>query len=346
MESQKYTIKDIANLAGVSKGTVDRVLHKRGKVSQKSLAAVNKVLDAIDFQPNILARSLKNSKVYRICALLPNPEKDIYWQSCVEGVNQAASEFKSFGIHIEIRYFNIESIDSFEKENMSILNQSPDAVLLAPLFQMQSIQIIEMYHANNIIVSIFNNQIDSKFEINYVGQALYKSGRVAARLMESIIHEKKKLVIIHIDEALNNANHMKNKEKGFRSYFDELTQDAYRITTLNVKNSELEDALAKYLNDDTDVSGIFVSTSKTYLVANALQKTNSNVKIVGYDLIEENVKHLKNKSIDYLIHQNPKQQTYLSIVYLAENFLFDKNIPRQKLLPIDIINSENVDSYV
>ena len=42
---KNYTIKDIAELAGVSKGTVDRVIHKRGKVSSKALEQVNKVLD-------------------------------------------------------------------------------------------------------------------------------------------------------------------------------------------------------------------------------------------------------------------------------------------------------------
>ena len=35
--NKKYTIKDIAQMAGVSKGTVDRVLHKRGKVSEDAL---------------------------------------------------------------------------------------------------------------------------------------------------------------------------------------------------------------------------------------------------------------------------------------------------------------------
>ena len=60
---KNYTIKDIAELAGVSKGTVDRVIHKRGKVSSKALEQVNKVLDQIEYKPNPIAKSLKNNKV-------------------------------------------------------------------------------------------------------------------------------------------------------------------------------------------------------------------------------------------------------------------------------------------
>lgn len=44
MEDQNYTIKDIARMAGVSAGTVDRVLHNRGDVSPQSKAKVQKVL--------------------------------------------------------------------------------------------------------------------------------------------------------------------------------------------------------------------------------------------------------------------------------------------------------------
>jgi len=81
---KKYTIKDIAELAGVSKGTVDRVLHQRGKVSDKAQESVEKILKEIDYQPNPIARNLKNNKVYRICVLLPDPKEDAYWAPAVK----------------------------------------------------------------------------------------------------------------------------------------------------------------------------------------------------------------------------------------------------------------------
>ena len=64
MEDQNYTIKDIARMAGVSAGTVDRVLHNRGDVSPKSKAKVQKVLDEIHYQPNVFAIGLAAKKKY------------------------------------------------------------------------------------------------------------------------------------------------------------------------------------------------------------------------------------------------------------------------------------------
>ncbi|HEY9490198.1 MAG TPA: LacI family DNA-binding transcriptional regulator, partial [Chryseosolibacter sp.] len=73
MSSKIIRIKDIARLAGVSKGTVDRVLHKRGRVSQEAHQKVMKVLEEIDYKPNLIARTLSSSKNHRIIALLPDP---------------------------------------------------------------------------------------------------------------------------------------------------------------------------------------------------------------------------------------------------------------------------------
>mgnify|MGYP001091850464 FL=1 len=50
--NKNYRIKDIAELSGVSTGTVDRILHERGKVSEDARKKVEKVLKEIDYQPN------------------------------------------------------------------------------------------------------------------------------------------------------------------------------------------------------------------------------------------------------------------------------------------------------
>ena len=72
MEDQNYTIKDIARMAGVSAGTVDRVLHNRGDVSEKSKEKVQKVLDEINYQPNVFAIGLAAKKKYVITCMIPH----------------------------------------------------------------------------------------------------------------------------------------------------------------------------------------------------------------------------------------------------------------------------------
>lgn len=69
--AERIRIKDIALKAGVSVGTVDRVLHKRPNVSAKARAKVEKVLKEQNYEPNIYASALAYNKSYHFCVLIP-----------------------------------------------------------------------------------------------------------------------------------------------------------------------------------------------------------------------------------------------------------------------------------
>lgn len=345
--TKKYTIKDIAEIAGVSKGTVDRVLHKRGKVSKTSLEKVNKVLNDIDYKPNLLARSLKNTKNYHLCVVLPDYKNDPFWLPCNEAIHEAINEFSSFGVFIEPFFFDPSNITSFIETNNKVLKLAPDAVLLAPLFYKETVEIVSKYASENIIVSKFNNQLEIENTKNFVGQDLFKSGRLAASLLKMITNKNATIAIIHIDEDFNNAIHMQQKEKGFRDYFKQLKNSDYKIETFSFKQSQLENKLELIFKKNKDVEAIFVTTSKVYKVASFIKNKKGNkTKLVGYDLLDKNIRFLNDNTIDFLIHQNPKKQVYLGLSYLVDFFLFGKEIPAKSLLPLDIINSENLQSYL
>ena len=57
-EFSNIRIVDIAKMAGVSVGTVDRVIHNRGRVSEENRKKVQTILEMVHYQPNLMARSL------------------------------------------------------------------------------------------------------------------------------------------------------------------------------------------------------------------------------------------------------------------------------------------------
>ena len=61
---ERIRIKDIARLADVSVGTVDRVLHGRTGVSEASRKRVEEILKQLDYQPNMYASALASNKKY------------------------------------------------------------------------------------------------------------------------------------------------------------------------------------------------------------------------------------------------------------------------------------------
>ncbi|HJY12832.1 MAG TPA: hypothetical protein VJ304_08590, partial [Flavobacterium sp.] len=95
-----------------------------------------------------------------------------------------------------------------------------------------------------------------------------------------------------------------------------------------------------------DLSGIFITTSKGYQIAKRIGEVKGKkIRVVGYDLIDENIVYLQQGIIDFIIHQNQKGQAYFGLTSLIEYFLFQKEIPERILLPVDIVNSENSKYY-
>ena len=344
---KKHTIRDIAEMAGVSKGTVDRVLHKRGKVSEAALKKVTQILEEINFKPNPIAKNLKNNRIYRLCILFPESHKDSYWTPCLEAVEEFEEQYEALGIKTEKYRYDSKSPSSFSNAAMELVATNPDAILMAPLFFNEAQEISKLCKEKNILTSTFNNIINKEGLTNYIGQDLYQTGRVGAKLLDMLLHNGH-IAIIHIDEMVQNATHMQQKEEGFKSYFEDNPSLNYKISTLSIdKNPQLDNykSLEVYLNSHPDINGVFVTTSKTYVVAKFNKENTRNLKIVGYDLVEKNIKHLGEGAIDFLINQNPKKQAFLGLSLLAEHLLFDKIIPKKSLLPIDIINSENYKQY-
>ncbi|MBR7093856.1 MAG: LacI family DNA-binding transcriptional regulator, partial [Prevotella sp.] len=83
--AQQIRIKDIAQKAGVSVGTVDRVLHNRPNVSKKALEKVKKVLEEMDYQPNMYASALAHNRSYTFYLIMPKHASEAYWQEIEEG---------------------------------------------------------------------------------------------------------------------------------------------------------------------------------------------------------------------------------------------------------------------
>lgn len=345
MTKKKYTIKDIAQMAGVSKGTVDRVLHKRGKVSKEAHEKVNSVLNEIDFQPNPIARTLKKNKIYRICVLMPDCQIDPYWKPAEEGIKKAIKEFKPFGVLVDKFLYHPHERQSFEIKSKEILASKPDVVLMAPLFQDESIKVLEECRENKIRTALFNNYINTLNDEIFIGQDLYQSGKVAGGLIDKTVRDEAKVAIVHIDKEA----HMQLKENGFMSYFEERGKPKRQFIIQSFASSDqgkFNCEVLSFLKQNPDISAIFITNSKAHRFIEVLQEKNTKVSVVGYDLLKENISYLRDGQIEFLIHQKPKRQAYLGISYFAEYFLFGKKVPGQMLLPIDIVTAENVNYYL
>lgn len=342
-----YTIKDIADLAEVSRATVDRVIHGRGKVSEGAYKKIKQILEDIDFQPNIIAQTLKKGELYKIALLMPDYEFDVYWKRAVHGVNAAIDDFSFRGIKVEQLLFNPYKEVSFKISSKQILKGDYDAVLIAPVFFNEALDFFKKCEAKKLPYLTFNTHIKESNPICHIGQDLIQSGETAASLFHKTMKHDDELLILHIDEDSSNAKHMQEKENGFIGFYKKRKFNENKVSVLKVDNTfGIEKPLMKVLDSNKGIKGIFVSTSKVYLVADILKEYGLHINLIGYDLIDENVQHLKDEIINFLIFQNPGYQANQGIVHLVEYLALKRELPKQKLLPVEIIIKENFNNYL
>lgn len=351
MNAKNVRIKDIAQLAGVSVGTVDRVLHNRGRVSEEALKKVMSVLEQIDYKPNLIARTLGANKTYRIAALIPNPDQDPYWASSKSGISQAEAEWLRYGVTVQPYFFNLYNKDSFKEVAEAVTAAQPDGILVAPIFYHETLPFFEQFKAKGIPYVLFNTNIPEVKPLSFIGQNLFQSGKLGAELMYlSQNGEAGMLAVLHISEDLDNSVHLAEKEKGFREYFEEKNHPGFEVRTLNLynpKDANFEQQISALINEP-QLKGIFVSTSKgTSVIASILDRDHKeNIKLIGYDMLDENIRYMKKGVINFLINQNPKRQAFLGINHLVGHLILKKESPDNDLLPLEIISKENLDSYL
>lgn len=348
---KKVRIKDIADKVGVSTGTVDRVLHNRGNVAADVKKKVLEAVDELGYERNLLASALAYNRTIPIVALIPEPEIDDYWQQMDSGLQKAADSIKHYGVTLEAIYFDYGNPKSFVEKSKIALSKNIEGIVFPPMFLKEAKWLIEECHKKNIPNVMINTQLENPHSLSYIGQDSYQSGFLAGRLLNFGLREGQTACIINLDYSTKAAHHLHEKERGFRDYFFTQNGKHIKIIRENFEDfndpEKLETFLTKMLQQYESLHGFFVTNSRSYKIVESLNKvTNKEIKIVGFDLIDENLKYLRKDKINFLINQNPSEQGFLGIMNLFKHLILKEPVDKKQFLPLDIVVKENVNYYL
>lgn len=351
MPHKKARIKDIALRARVSTGTVDRVLHDRGEVAEKTREKIRRIARELDYSPNVIARALKVKKNLNLVSLLPGPtEENDFWLRHPLGLKRAVAELDPFPVKLSQVTFDLLDEKSFQKKAGNVLRLHPDGVILAPIFKNESTEFCGRLAKRNIPFVFLDGYINETEFLSYTGEDIFQSGRVAGQLADMITPEGGDMVIINIVRNLKNVHHLNARTKGFMSFFTGSDKKNRRIIKLEISDPVSENIsreAGKTLNINPNISTIFVTGSKSYKIADFVNASGrSGLNIIGYDLLDRNVSHLKSGSIKFLIGQRPEEQAYRGIRKLFDYLAMNRVPEKMEYLPVDIVTSENVNFFI
>jgi len=350
MEKKQTRIKDIAKKAGVSTGTVDRVIHNRGEVSPATRKKILDIVAELDYQPNLLASTLASKKNYRFGVLIPaGSDQNPYWKMPITGILKAGEELKPYGVTLDVRTYSTTSTSDFRKISQAFLKDKPDALLLAPAFYEESKRFLARCEEEDLPIVFIDAQLEYDNTVQFIGQNSCQSGHVAARLLGMGQKPDAKYLIFNITGEKDQLYHFRERARGFQSFF-EIRKQRSIINIHDVDRSGVEKIkliLKKESSDKNGIAGIFVTGAQVYRIAAALQELEmTKIRVLGFDLVEQNLKHLQSETIDFLISQQPEEQGYLGIQTLYSVLIQNQFAEKQRHTPIDIITLENLDHYI
>lgn len=344
------TVTEIARLAGVSIGTVDRVLHDRGRVAPETRDRIRRIVEETGFRPNPLARHLQRNVESRIGFLVPELDKESrYWDLIYQGFLSAAEELSAFSFKIELFTFvrpeRASLADAFDR----MVAANCCAWIIAPVMQEETL--ILLGETGDSVPYVFvDSSLPGAIPISTIVQNPFKGGFLAGRLMEMLVRDsgsapdgrRDYAVVSPYTEAFN----LNERIRGFRSWFAG-RDDAHVIDLVVSEESarETRSVLDDALEAHPALRGIFVVSAASHKIAAYFdgRAPADRVSIIGYDLVPENVECLRDGRIDCLISQRPQEQARFAMRRLYRLIVLGDRSADEIEIPCDIFLKENIE---
>jgi len=326
-------MKEIARLSGVSRGTVDRVLNKRGSVSPETERSILEIAKKLNYTPNIAGKNLavRKKKLKFGFILFGTVDSNSFFVDVVFGIKSRAAELSDFGVTIEIRETAIDSPGQQVKSINELVELGINGLAITPINHPEVAESLRRLSKTGIPVVTSNSDIPDCGRLAYVGSNYYKNGETAAGLMNLITGGSAKIGIIsgshhvlcHSERVAGFTDHAK---KAFPNMIiiDEATnndndEESFAVTLAMLKKHPEIDAL--YLTA-AGVSGACRAVCELGL--------SGKLSIVSFDATASTCQLMRDGVIKATIAQQPNTQGALPLDILL-NYLSMGALPEKEL---------------
>ena len=317
----KVTMQQIADIVGVSRGTVDRAIHHRGRIDPEVETRIFDVARSLGYAPPSEGTDRREKDGVRedirigVVTYLCNAG---FMQEINRGIAQAREELKERGVRIILR----ESISLDEKAQLKALEELDamhvDGLAIMPIDTGSIRKKLYELSEKQMPLVMFNSKLSGIPRLCYVGMDNYRSGQAAAGLMNMLTGGKGRILVItgSFGNQLNNAR-VDGFTKEIKDSFPGLSIAAVQSSYDSA--SEVKRIIENSMLSIPGISGIFVVSSGQAGIRDAFStlRLEERPSVVIYDQTPRNSKLLEDDLVDFLIDQSGFQQGYRPLHILA-----------------------------
>ena len=305
---KKPTIYDIAKALGVSTGTVNRALHNKPEISEKTKKRVLDMAAKMNFKINPVAQSLRR-KAFRVGIVLLCPVED-YLYEVKRGMDKAISDIGEFNLHAEYLIYDVTTNDQIETEILNklelFMEEQYDGVVLLLTTQNREEITRELINNPNVKVAGVSTRILGSDDVQNVCVHGETAGGLAAEVL-SLCCSKRNICILTGTTDL--SPHKENLD-GFYEFHKKYPFNSIKVYTHNDDPQQVDVQTRKMLEECPDIDGIYMNTASSPLACKIIDqvKPDHSFNIVTTDLTAETKDLLARRRIRATIYQNPYLQ--------------------------------------
>ena len=322
------TIKEIAAIAGVSRGTVDRVLNNRGSVNPDTARNINEVAQALGYKPNkaglVLAAQKKKLKLGVILFSTSNP----FFADVLKGIEEKSEDLESYNCTVIVKQIPI-CADAQLTAIYELVNEEVSGITLAPCNDDRvRIRINELYERGIPVITL-NTDIENSKRIAYVGSHYRKSGATAAGLLKLMTEHTVQIGII-----TGSSDILCHTERiaGFTDTLKPYEEQMHIVSIIETHDDEIEsyEQTLQLLREHPEINALFFAAGGVYGGCRAISALglSGRLRVIAFDKADTTEQFLREGMLSAVICQQPRIQgkkpldllfTYLTSGELPKN---------------------------
>lgn len=347
--AKQTTIKEIAKLAGVSVGTVDRIIHNRGKVSARNEEKVRAALEQANYKTDIHTTAKSLTKSFSITVCIPYLNAGGYWEDIHGGILSAMEEFSDLNINCRIQTYNQFDVESCRKEYALICPQKPDAVIIGSIFEKETEKLCRQLDEAGIPYVLVDSTVKNSHPLASFFIDNIAAGRLLGQLISMLCPEESEYAVFNSFRRGGQESHNTlERHEGLMQYMQEHgLENKVKDCFVSLNNyAECLEVIEPFMKANPGIKGALVLNSRGNNAAEVLEKIGKgDVKLISFDITTTNVQCLESGSMTAIIYQRPYEQALNAVKCILNYLLYGKVEPSTSVVPADVVFKENIKSY-
>lgn len=301
------TIKKIAELCGVSRGTVDRVLNKRGRVKPETEAMILAMAKQLGYQPNPAGKALAARKHKPVVGVILTSKGNPFFDEIIRGITVAEDRYQIYGMQAVLKTMRGYDVED-QLELLESFRGVVNALIINPINDERIAQALNEYVDQGVYVITINTDIENCRRNCYIGTDYFNGGETACALLEVLLGEKASIgVVLGSSRVLGHRQRL----EGFRHRMERLP-DFHIMDVVENEDDEIYsyDRTRQMLQQHPDMDALFVVAAGVYGACRAVLSLpdRKEITVIAFDSVPTTVEMMKKGVLKTIIYQHPYRQ--------------------------------------